>query len=206
MTVPYELTGRVSQKSRTRQALVDAVRGLLAEGITPTMEGAASAAAISRTTAYRYFADLRELLAAAYPHIDETSLLGSHAPDDPMERLAMVAESQTRRILEYEQEMRAVLRLSLEKPNGDASRLPMNRGLRIGWIRDALSPLNGKLPRRDLERLVLGIGATLGIEVFVWLRDIAGVEPQEAATIMQRNAVALLGWALDSPKPPSPAG
>ncbi|CAN5891059.1 TetR/AcrR family transcriptional regulator [soil metagenome] len=206
MTVPYELTGRVSQKSRTRQALVDAVRGLLAEGITPTMEGAASAAAISRTTVYRYFPDLRALLAAAYPHIDETSLLGSHAPDDPMERLAMVAENQASRILEYEQEMRAVLRLSLEKPNGDAARLPMNRGLRIGWIRDALSPLNGRLPKGDLERLVLGIGATLGIEVFVWLRDIAGVEPQEAAAIMQRNAVALLGSALDSPKPPSPAG
>lgn len=196
MTVPYEQTGRVNQKSRTRQALVSAVRGLLAEGITPTMEGAASAAAISRTTAYRYFPDLRALLAAAYPHIDAKSLLGPQASDDPVERLAMVAENQTRRILEYEQEMRAVLRLSLEKPNGDPARLPMNRGLRIGWIRDALSPLDGRLPKADLDRLVLGIGATLGIEAFVWLTDIAGVDPHEAAAIMHRNAAALLRSAL----------
>ena len=36
--IPYESTGRRTQKSRTRAALVDATRGLLARGLLPTVE------------------------------------------------------------------------------------------------------------------------------------------------------------------------
>ena len=52
---PYESTGRTAQKNRTRKALIDAARALIVSGITPTVEDAAAAASISRTTAYRYF-------------------------------------------------------------------------------------------------------------------------------------------------------
>src|SRR5713226_1334106 len=132
MTVPYELTGRINQKARTREALIEAARRLLASGVSPTMEGAADEASISRTTAYRYFPNLRALLVATYPHIEEQSLLGPEPPHDPVARLAIVAEDQTRRILTYEPEMRAVLRLSLQETSTDGPKLPMHRGLRIG--------------------------------------------------------------------------
>jgi AcrR family transcriptional regulator len=196
MNVPYELTGRVNQKARTRDALIAATRELLSEGATPTMEGAASRASISRTTAYRYFPNLRTLLTATYPHIDEQSLLGAEPPEDPEARLDLVAEDQTRRILTYEPEMRTVLRLSLEPDSPSAPQLPMNRGLRIGWIEDALSPLRGQLPDEAFRRLIHGIGSTLGIEAFVWLVDIAGVAREEAVEIMRANASALLRSAL----------
>jgi AcrR family transcriptional regulator len=196
MTVPYELTGRVNQKTRTRDALIAAARELLAQGVTPTMEGAAAAAAISRTTAYRYFPNLRALLIAAYPHIEEQSLLGPNPPDDPVTRLKSVAEDQTRRILKYEPEMRAVLRLSLESEPPRGPDLPMHRGLRIGWIEDALAPLRGRIDEDDLRRLIHGIGATLGIEAFVWLTDIARLSREDAAAIMRSNALALLRSAI----------
>ena len=78
-------------------------------------------------------------------------------------------------MLKYEPEQRAVLRLSLE-PGGDGPPdLPMNRGLRIAWIEDALAPLRGRLPDAEFADLVHGIGATFGIEAFVWLTDVAGV-------------------------------
>jgi AcrR family transcriptional regulator len=192
MAVPYELTGRVNQKTRTRDALIAAARGLLAQGITPTMEGAAAAAAISRTTAYRYFPNLRALLIAAYPHIEEQSLLGPNPPEDPVARLELVTEDQTRRILEYEPEMRAVLRLSLESESTGGPDLPMHRGLRIGWIEDALAPLRDRIEEEDLRRLIYGIGATLGIEAFVWLTDIARLSREDATAIMRSNARALL--------------
>jgi AcrR family transcriptional regulator len=196
MTVPYELKGRVNQKARTRDALIAAARELLAQGVTPTMEGVAAAAAISRTTAYRYFPNLRALLIAAYPHIEEQSLLGPNPPEDPVARLEVVAEDQVRRILKYEPEMRAVLRLSLESDASRGPDLPMHRGLRIGWIEDALAPLRGRIDEDVLRRLIYGIGATLGIEAFVWLTDIARLPRQDAAAIMRSNAVGLLRSAI----------
>jgi AcrR family transcriptional regulator len=196
VTVPYELTGRINQKVRTRDALIAATRELLAQGVNPTMERAAAAASISRTTAYRYFPNLRALLVAAYPHIEQRSLLGPEQPQDPAARLEIVAEDQTRRILKYEPEMRAVLRLSLEADSTGGRELPMHRGLRIGWIEDALAPLREQMPEDELRRLIYGIGATLGIEAFVWLTDIARLSREEAAAIMRSNASRLLRSAL----------
>jgi AcrR family transcriptional regulator len=196
VTVPYEQTGRVNQKARTRAALITAARELLAQGVTPSMEGAAAAASISRTTAYRYFPNLRALLTAIYPHIEEESLLGPEPPQDPLARLEIVAADQARRILTYEPEMRAVLRLSLEPDQTERPDLPMHRGLRIGWIEDALAPLRGQMSDDELTRLIYGIGATLGIEAFVWLTDIARLSREEAVAIMRSNASRLLKSAL----------
>jgi AcrR family transcriptional regulator len=194
VTVPYESTGRVNQKARTRDALIAATRELLAQGVVPTMEIAAAAAAISRTTAYRYFPSMRELIVAAYPHVEQQSLLGPNPPDDPVARLETVAETHASRILANEAQMRAVLRLSLEgiRP----PELPMHSGVRVAWIEDALAPLRGQIAEDQLQRLIHGIGATLGIEAFVWLTDIAGLPREEAAAIIRSNAIGLLQAAL----------
>lgn len=206
VTVPYELTGRTRQKGRTREALIAATRGLLSRGVTPTMEAAADAASVSRSTAYRYFPTLRAMLVAAYPHIEARSLLGPAPPSDAVARLELVAADQTRRILTYEPEMRAVLRLSLESDPAVRLDLPMNRGLRIGWIDDALAPLRGRLATAEHRRLILGIGATLGIEAFVWLTDVAALSREDAAAVMRANAVALLRSALAGGEGGAPGG
>ena len=85
----YASTGRTAQKMRTRKALVDAARTLIANGVTPTVEEAADAASISRTTAYRYFPNQRDLLVAAYPEIEFQSLLGAHPPETVEARLVL---------------------------------------------------------------------------------------------------------------------
>ena len=95
--------------------------------------------------------------------------------------------------------MRAVLRLSLEGDPSERPQLPVHRGLRIGWIEDALAPLRGQLTARELRRLTYGIGATLGIEAFVWLTDIARVSRDDAVAIMRSNAAGLLRAALAAP-------
>ncbi len=185
MSTPYELTGRTHQKARTRAAMVAATRELLAEGVTPTVEQAAERAAISRTTAYRYFPNQRALLIASYPELDAPSLLDVDAPADPGARLELVTESIARQLLEHEPELRAMLRLSLELPPPDQDALPLRKGGSIGWIEDALAPLSGRLPAAELRRLVLAIRATLGIEALVWLTDIGGLSRDEAADLMR---------------------
>ena len=72
MDVPYLHTGRTNQKARTRDALIAAARQLLARGVTPTVEAAATEASVGRTTAYRYFPNSRTLLAATFPEIEMT--------------------------------------------------------------------------------------------------------------------------------------
>src|SRR5919106_2537765 len=105
MEVPYLHTGRTNQKARTRDALIAAARRLLAEGVTLTVEEAATEASVGRTTAYRYFPNSRALLAATYPEIEIRSLLGVDPPKDPLARLEIMAESLTQKILENEQEL-----------------------------------------------------------------------------------------------------
>jgi AcrR family transcriptional regulator len=194
----YEETGRVDQKRRTREALVAAARDIVAQGHTPTVEAAAAAAAVSRTTAYRYFPNQRQLLAAAHPETASISLLPQDPPDDPAARLEAVVRSFTDSIAETEEQQRTMLRLSLE-PHPDV--LPLRQGRAIGWIAEALEPLSGELDEGALRALVLAIRSATGIEALVWLTDIAGLSTQEALTLMRWSAQALLASALAGPPP-----
>jgi AcrR family transcriptional regulator len=196
ITVPYETTGRTRQKARTRTAMVDAARELLAEGVSPTVEQAAERAAISRTTAYRYFPNQRALLLASYPELGARSLLGADPPADPEARLEQTTESIARQLLDHEPELRSMLRLSLESPTPDQDALPLRQGRVIGWIDDALEPLRGRLPEDERHRLVLAIRATLGIEALVWLTDVGGLSREDAAELMRGSARTLLRAAL----------
>ena len=201
MSIPYELTGRTQQKARTRKALIEAARQLLAEGVTPTVERTADRAEVSRATAFRYFTNQRALLVATYPQLEEASLLGAAAEEDPMARLEAVTEELARQILEYEQELRTHLRLSLEPATTQSDELPLRQGRAIGWIDDALSPLRDRIPARDLRRLVLAIRATLGIEAMVWLTDVGGVPREQAVDIMRASARTLLRSAIADAAP-----
>jgi hypothetical protein len=196
MSIPYELTGRTQQKARTRKALIGAARQLLTEGVAPTVERTADRAEVSRATACRDFPNQRARLVATYPRLEEPSLLASAAEEDPLVRLEAVTEELTRQLLEYEQELRTHLRLSLEPTTTQSDELPLRQGRAIGWIDDALRPLRDRIPARDLRRLVLAIRATLGIEAMVWLTDIGGVSREQAVDIMRSSARTLLRSAI----------
>jgi AcrR family transcriptional regulator len=196
IALSYVETGRTSQKARTRAALVDAARQLLAEGETPTVERAAAAASISRATAYRYFKDQRSLLRATEPDLGQASLLGDDPPAGPGPRLGIVVDAIARQVLRYEPELRNMLRLSLDPDPAASSELPFRKGRRIVWIAEALSPLRGRLPERDLDRLVMAIAAAVGIDALVWLTDIAGLSRDQATESMRWSAMTLLHAVL----------
>ena len=198
------LGGRTQQKGRTRDALIQAARGLLAQGITPTVEQAASAAAISRTTAYRYFSDQRALLIAAHPEIDKRSLLPDDAPADPEERLDACIAAFTRQNVETEPQLRAMLRLALDQ--GPSRQRPLlRRGRAIGWIEDGLAPLRETMSEEEVHRLAVAIRSATGIEALVWLTDVAGLSRQEAMAVMRWSARAMLRSAIAGDGPPGRA-
>jgi AcrR family transcriptional regulator len=196
MSIPYEAVGRTQQKSRTRQALIDAARSLISNGRTPTVEQAAAAAGISRATAYRYFPNQQSMLVAAHPYLARPSLLPDDAPSDAGARLAAVVDAHTRQTIELEPQLRTMLRLSLDPELSSREELLLRRGRAIGWIREALEPLRGQLTDQQLERLVLAIRTAEGIEALVWLTDVAGLSREEAVAVMRWSALALLRAAL----------
>lgn len=195
MEVPYERSGRRNQKARTRAALVESARTLLGRGAIPNVDDVARESGISRTTAYRYFPNQRALLGAVRPEIDQSSLLPDPAPTDPRERLELVMREAVRITLEWEPELRASLKVSLEERQADAPVL--RRGRAIGWIEDALTPLRETRPDVDVHRMAVAIRSATGIESLIWLVDVAGLSRDDAAIVLNQNALAVFDAALD---------
>jgi len=193
MSIPYLASGRTRQKGRTHAAMIAAGRALLAEGVTPTVEQAADRAEVSRTTAYRYFQNQRDLLLACYPQLDSPSLLPADAPTDPIARLDIITEQIGQQLLDHEHELRANLRLALESPAPD---LPLRQGRAIAWIEDALAPLKKTMKKPAIHRLAVSIRAVIGIEPFVWLTGVGGLSREDAVTLMRESARTLLRAAL----------
>jgi AcrR family transcriptional regulator len=196
MSIPYELNGRTHQKRRTRDALIAVARELVAKGEAPTVESAAEAASISRTTAYRYFPNQHALLSAAHPETAAVSLLPDDVPDDVEIRLDVVVDSFTRMIVDTEAQQRTMLRLSLEADPVARAQLPLRQGRAIGWIEEALEPLRPEMSEADIHRLALAIRSTTGIEALAWLTDVAGLSRDDATDLMRWSARALLRSAL----------
>jgi AcrR family transcriptional regulator len=196
MSISYEDTGRTRQKARTREALVAAAQVLIEAGEMPTVEQAADAAGISRATAYRYFPNQRGMLVAAQPQIAAASLLGEDPPQEVGARLDRVVDELTRMIIENEQGLRTMLRLSLESEGAHREHLLLRQGRAIGWLEEALLPAKGKISKAQLRKLVFAIRCAVGIEALVWLCDVAGLTREEAVELMRWSARGLLHAAL----------
>lgn len=198
----YEQVGRTDQKRRTRDQLVAAARGLIAEhGVAPTVEEAALAASISRTTAYRYFPNQRALLVAAHPEVAATSLVSAGVGSSVEERLDVAVKAFTDLVLDTEVQQRTMLLLSLQ--GGSSADLPLRQGRAIGWFTDALAPLREQLGDEALHLLAVAIRSAVGIESMVWLLDVVGLSRDQAARLVQWSARAMLREVLSS-GPPAP--
>jgi AcrR family transcriptional regulator len=202
MSTAYEQSGRTRQKQRTRNDLIAAARELIRQdGSAPTVEAAAAAAAISRTTAYRYFRSQADLLAAAHPEVELTSLLPADCGDDPETRLLAVVRAFIKSLLESEPQQRTMLRLSLE-PATQQGQQPLRQGRAIGWFQEALEPARDRLSEAAIHRLAIAVRSAVGVEALVWLVDIAGLSREDAAELMVSSARAIVRAGLSERSDP----
>jgi AcrR family transcriptional regulator len=202
VSTAYEESGRTRQKQRTRGDLIAAARELISQGGTaPTVEETAAAASISRTTAYRYFRSQDELLLAAYPVLDRDSLLPDDIGDDPEVRLLAAVRAMIDHLQTAEPQQRTMLRLSLDRDTAP-DQLPLRQGRAIRWFEEALSPAEPALGKAGVRRLAIAVRSAVGIESFVWLVDVAGLDRDEAAEVMLSNAGALVRDALSAASGP----
>jgi AcrR family transcriptional regulator len=175
--------------------MIDSARALLADGSIVSVEAAAERAEISRATAYRYFSNTRELVVAARPEIEALSMLPTDPPDDPLERVVLAAREIMRLTLDWEPELRAMLRLSLE-PTATGNDLVLRKGRRLLWFEDALAPARRTLGPKRFGRLVTALAGSVGIESLVFLIDIAGLKRKEAAALLVWTAETLAASEL----------
>lgn len=130
-------------------------------------------------------------------------MLPPDPPQDPFLRLAAVISEFTDLILQTEAQQRTMLRLSLEADPAERAALPLRQGRAIGWIGEALTPVQDRLSDEELRLLVLAIRSAVGIEALAWLTDIARLSGEEAVRLMSWSAQAMLHAALDGQSPPT---
>lgn len=178
---------------------MEGARKLLLEGKVPSIAEAAEEARVSRATAYRYFPTQGALIREAVDAVLiqawewEERLAG---PGGLPERVERQASQLLELVRDNEALMRGALLLSLHQwakiqAGEDLGEQPIKRGGRRQGIEAALDPYEGKLGADVLRRLAIALSVVGGIESRIVLRDIWGLDEDEAEKVTVWMARAL---------------
>jgi AcrR family transcriptional regulator len=206
--------GRVNQKLRTRNALVETAARMIRDRKTFTVADVADVARVGRTTAYRYFPTLDELVGHAtlwaLTETEDAQIAQARENGGSFhERLMSIVAFSDASIAQHEAEYRTMLKMSLEQKVGAADSLPRRSGLRSHHLAEALASLEGELGARRFRTLCAGLSLFMGIESSVVLRDVCLLGEDEAREVKFWGARVMLDAALaearDDPPKAKPA-
>jgi AcrR family transcriptional regulator len=197
---------RANQKARTRTAISEAAQRLRRDGMTPTIAAAANEARVSRATAYRYFptqeALLVELTDVSPGVVPVEEALEDLDTDDVEMRLLRLLATFGPIVLAEEEHFRRALRVYQDtwlRGRRDGDDAPAVReGRRMRWLDDVLAPL-GDLDEQRRHRLRAALALTLGIDSVVVMKDVCGLDDDEALAVLRWAALALLRAGLADP-------
>lgn len=196
--------GRVNQKARTREAILSAAIEILREGREPTVPEAADLARVSPATAYRYFTSAHDLQDEASAELfsfvtssDEVGPAIEAAGDDVHTRLEALVRTLGWRMLTDQAPFRQQAKAGHERwfahqrSNGDPVEVRVGR--RNRFIRQVLTPLEGRMTGADHEQLVAALAIGFGTEAATSLTDVSLLDPEAALEVM----VMTCRWILD---------
>ncbi|MGI8706753.1 MAG: TetR/AcrR family transcriptional regulator [Actinomycetota bacterium] len=191
--------GRERQRRRTRAALVTAAKQLFDAGQVPTVPEVADAADVSRATAYRYFPSQQALLSAVMTtDMDSVLLSLDNAPVDPRLRMDALVEADYEMRQADETQLRTWLRLSIEQHReGYADGPVIPRGGRIRAIEQTLDGLQEQMNDETRRRLSVSLSLVIGTESFLVLKDVWGLEGDDAKDIIRWACRALIDSATE---------
>lgn len=174
-------SGRIKQKMKTREKLLDAANRILVEGGTLTIEQVAKRAEVSKATAYRYFSSKEVLQKEASLHTksEKKEHLFSGYPDEDLKgRVEKLIEYHYNVLTENEVEFRlflsAVIKESVQNKENYS-----RAGRRIMLIEEALKPLRKTTSEEQFERVLTAISVVLGIESLTILKDLCHLGNEE---------------------------
>lgn len=189
--------GRVSQKIRTRNALLDAAYEMLRRNDPITVASVANAANISTATAYRYFPDAETIQIEAIIRNDAgrgddymvefKEKVSAH--QDPIERVVAVHNL----MMEWVRKNEAGYRLFIAKRHERIAtrQTPFENNdsrndRRLRMITLALEPIAKSLGDR-IEEISLRIAAVIGPEPYFTLKDVCGIDDQTLDRLAEAN-------------------
>jgi AcrR family transcriptional regulator len=183
-----------------RHMLSTAIR-LMQDGFIPSVSDVAEAAEVSRATAYRYFPSQAAMVQAVVDEALGPTLAWRSELADPDRRVADLFAFAFPRMLSYEATHRAALAQALDqwarRQAGTLGTEPrIVRGNRKALLRDALSPLKGRVPAQTFDKLAQSLSLIFGIEAIIVLKDIWGIDDNEVRRLALWAAHALVGAAV----------
>lgn len=190
----------VGAKDLTRRKLLHHASKLMVDnGSPPTVAEVASAANISRPTAYRYFSTADELAAAAtLEHLrQEIATLTDAALTlaDPESRIDATVRAIVDLTFRHERVFRSMIRVSICEPK--SSRVKA----RLKWYRTALQPLKERLGVAGFNRLVEAIVLAIGFESIIKLKDDCATSVADTANLAAWIARTLVRQAIAEAEP-----
>ncbi len=192
---------RANQRYRTRKDLIAAAEQLMKNGHKPSLEEVATAARVSRATAYRYFPNVEALLIeapldSAAPDLD--ALFGRDTSTDPEARIDKAEAAMHRMAFDNEMGIRLMLAASL--PRAAASRdesVPLRQNRRGPLIDAALAPARARFGKAAYARLRAALALIFGSESMIVFRDVLRLDEKEARQVKSWAVKALVRAALE---------
>lgn len=189
----YLRQGRVNQKLRTRQALLDAAGELLAEGATPSLVQIADRARVSRATAYRYFPSVDALIEESFferEFPDENAVFGERS-SSLHERASAVERAVNDLMFGNEPAVHVVVRNIIDTwiREGEG-KTPHRPGRRVQLIDAALAPFVDSVGSEELRMLRNALCLAIGTEAVLALRDVCGLSLKESRLVTR--------WVVDT--------
>lgn len=193
--------GRVEQKSRTRNAILEAGLRLLQRGVRPTMTDVAEEAKVGRATLYRYYSSLEALLLEA-PLADRAAapgvLMQGMGNASVGDRVAKVQDYLYDLVEANEAEFRMYLRATMDEwlQRGNSGEEPIRAGRRLEMLDAALAPSRAMLAPEDLRRLRDSLAVLTGVESLVVMQDVCGRTAEEGREVMEWAVRTLVAAAI----------
>lgn len=174
--------------------MVATASDMMRRGLSPSVSEVAEAAGVSRSTAYRYFPTLADMLRAVVAQALGPILTWEDPAAKGSARLRSLYGKTFRRLTEHEATFRAAIRQSLEPSVNVPGDKTLGRGHRLSLLLRAIGD-SGLSPEQS-ARLVHALSLTFGIEAMIVLKDICGLDDGQAEDVAVWSAQALLQAAL----------
>jgi AcrR family transcriptional regulator len=188
------------EPSPTARKLLSAAMTMVHRGRVPSVAEVALEAGVSRATAYRCFSGRGKLIAAVVA--ESLAPVRRYVPqeNDGKSRLQELFTQTFPQFTAFEPHMRAALQLALEHESLERAGLleeeQYRRGFRRGLLRRAAAQLERELGPKRYDRLLKALSMIYGIEPYVVLKDIWGVQGREVEAIARWMLDAMVDAAL----------